>query len=85
MKKVFLKCNSPCFTHLLLFFYWKKKYSKVLNVDVQETSTGPSCGTSHGLNYRSFWGRLRDVGNTCVLKFNSETYQYYFDRLLKIL
>ena len=28
MKKVFFKCNSPCFTHLLLFFTGKTNIQK---------------------------------------------------------
>ena len=31
-------------------FYWKNKYSKVLNRDVHRTSTGPSYGTPRGPN-----------------------------------
>ena len=31
MKKVLFRCNSLCFTHP---FYWKNKYSNVLNWDV---------------------------------------------------
>ena len=37
------------FTHLAItIFYWKSKYLKVLNGDVNGTSTGPSCGASRG-------------------------------------
>ena len=38
MKKLFFRCNSPYFTHLFLFVYWKNKYSKGLNEDVRGTS-----------------------------------------------
>ena len=48
-------------------FYWKNKYSKVLNGDVQGMSTGSSYWTSQGPNDGTFWGRLRDVGHTCFL------------------
>ena len=65
-KSVF-RCNSPCFTHLLLLFYWQNKYSKVLNEDVHGTSTGPSWGTSQGPNDGTLWGRSRDVGHTHFL------------------
>ena len=40
MKKESFKCNSACLTHLKLLFTGKNKYWKVLNGDVQETSTG---------------------------------------------
>ena len=66
IKKVFFRCNSLLFIHLLLFFT-EKKYSKVLNGDVHGTSTGPSCGTSRGPNDGTFWGRPRDVGHICFL------------------
>ena len=43
-------------------FYWKNKYSKVLNGDAHGTTTRPSCGTSQGPNDRTFWERPEDVG-----------------------
>ena len=55
MKKVFFKCNGPCFTHLLLFFTEKKNiYSKVLNGDIQWTYTRAICGISQELNDGTF-------------------------------
>ena len=73
MKKLFFRCNSPCFTHLFLFFTGKRsKYSKGLNGDVHGTSTGLSCGTSRGPNDGTFCGRPRDVGNTCFLNSTHE-------------
>ena len=66
MKKVLFRCNSPCFTHRLLFFTEKKnKYAKVLNGDVHGTSKGPISGTSQAPDDGAFWGRPRDVGHTC--------------------
>ena len=65
MKKLFFRCNSPCFTHLFLIFTEKNKYSKVINGDVHGTSTGSSCVTSRGPNDGTFGGRLRDVGHKC--------------------
>ena len=66
MKKLFFRCNSPCYTHLFLF-YLKNKYSKGLNGDLHGRSTGPSCGTSRGPNDDTFWGRPRDITHTCFL------------------
>ena len=65
MKKLFFRCNSPCFTHLFLIFTEKKNNSKVLNRDVHGTSTGLSCVTSREPNDGTFWGRPRDVGHKC--------------------
>ena len=48
-------------------FYWKNKYSKVLNGDVHGTSTGPSCGTSRGPNDGTVSGRPREIVHTCFL------------------
>ena len=62
MKKVFFRYNSPCFTHLLLFFTGKN----VPSFGPRE-STGPSCGTSRGPNDGMFWGRLQDFGHICIL------------------
>ena len=73
MKELVFRSSSYCFTDLFLFFTGKKKYSKVLNVGVHRTSTGPSCGTSWGPNDRKFYGRLRDVGQTCFL---NSTYKH---------
>ena len=67
MKKVFFRCNSLCFTHLFLFFYWKNKHSKVPNRDIYGTSMGPSCGTSREPNNGTFLGRPQDVGHMCFL------------------
>ena len=66
MKKVFL--NALVLVSRIYFcFYWKSKYSKVLNGNVHGTSMGPSCGTSRGPNDGTFWRRPRDVGHTCFL------------------
>ena len=67
MKKVFFKCNSLCFTHLLLIFTGKTNIRKVLNGDVHGASTGPSCGTTRVPDDGTFWGRPRDVGLICFL------------------
>ena len=63
--------KKECFLHAIVFvlhihnfFYWKNKYSKVLNGDVHGTSTGPSCGT--------FGGRSRDVGHICFLNLTEK-------------
>ena len=37
MKKLFFRSNTPCIIYLFLFFYRKKKYSKVLNGDIHGT------------------------------------------------
>ena len=68
MKKLFFKCNSPCFTHLSLFFNGKK-YSKVLNGDLHRTSTGSSGRTSWGPNHGTFWRRPWEVRHTCFLNY----------------
>ena len=65
-------------------FYWKNKYSKVVNGDVHGTSTGRSCRTSRGPND----GRLWDVRWTLIIYvFNVQFRNIltYFDRLLKTL
>ena len=36
-------------------FYWKNKYSKVVNGNVHGTSTRPSCRTSQGPNDGTFY------------------------------
>ena len=46
MKKLFSRSNSHCITYLFLFFYRKNKYSKLLDGDVQGTSTRSRFGTS---------------------------------------
>ena len=66
------RCNNPCFTHLLLFFTGKNKYSEVLNGDVHGTSTGTSGGTSQGPIDGTFWGHPRDIGHTCLLNSNQK-------------
>ena len=66
-KKLFFRCNSPFVTHLFLFFYRKHKYLKVLNGNVHRTSLRTSCGKSRGPNDGTFWGRPRDVSDTCFL------------------
>ena len=45
----------------------QNKNSKVVNGDVDGTSSGPSCRTSRGPNDGTFWGRPRDVGHKCFL------------------
>ena len=67
MKKLLVRSNNPCFTHLFLFFTEKTNNSKGLNGDFHGTSTGPSCGTSRGPNDGTFWGCPRDVGHICFL------------------
>ena len=67
MKKLLVRSNNPCFTHLFLFFTEKTNNSKGLNGDFHGTSTGPSCGTSRGPNDGTFWGCPRDVGLLCFL------------------
>ena len=59
--------QQPLFYIYTTAFYWKNKYSKVLNGDVHGMSTGPSCGRFRGPNDVTFWERLRDVGHTCFL------------------
>ena len=66
MKKVFFRCNSLSFTHLLLFLL-EKQIFKSSKWDVHGASTGTSCGTSRGPNDGTFWGRPRDVGHICFL------------------
>ena len=66
MKKVFL--DAIVFVlHIYYCFYWKNKYSKVLNWDVHGTLTGPSCGMSRGPNDGTSWERPQGVGHTCFL------------------
>ena len=62
MRKVFFRCISPCFTHLLLFFTGKNKYSKVRNGDIHGTSRRPRYGTSRRPNDGPW-----DVGYICFL------------------
>ena len=80
MKKVFFRCNSPCFTNLLLFSL-EKKNSKVLNGDVYGTYLWDVPGTKRWDVLGTSTGRRSDM----FLKFNSETYKTYFDKLLKTL
>ena len=86
MKKVFFRCNSPCFTQLLLFFTGKKIF-KSSKWGFHETPTGPSCRTSRGPNDDTFWGRPGDVGHTCFLNSTQKHINptSYFGRLLKAL
>ena len=68
MKKVFFRCNSPYFTHLVPFFTIKANIqSKILNGEDNEMPTGSRCGTPGGRNDGTFWGRPRDVDHTCFL------------------
>ena len=55
------------FYTFITVFYWKNKYSKVLNGDVDGTSMGPSCWTFWGPSDGTFWGRPQDIGHTCFL------------------
>ena len=48
----------------IFIFYWKNKYSKVLNGDVYWKSTGRICGMSQGSNDGTFCDHPRDVGRT---------------------
>ena len=65
MKESVFQMQQLQFYTSITVFYWKKKYSKVLNGDVHRTSAGPSCETSQEPNKGMFWGRP---------KFNSEIY-----------
>ena len=65
MTKLYFRNNSP-YTSIPVS-YRKNKYSNVLNGDIHETSTRPSCGTFRGPNNGTFLGRPRDVGQTCFL------------------
>ena len=82
MKKVFFRCNSPCFTHLLLFFSGKRNISKwgrppdvrgTQLRDVLETKWWDVLETSAGRRSYMFF------------RFNSEKYSTYFYRWLKNL
>ena len=84
MKKVFFRCNSSCFTRLLLFLLekqiWKSsKWGRPWDVygtqlrDIPETRWRDVLGTSMGRRSYMFF------------KFNSETYLTYFNRLLETL
>ena len=63
MKKVFFRCNSPCVHSSITVFYWKKKYSKVLNGDVHGTSTDIVAGRPGN----QMMGRSADVRRTSVI------------------
>ena len=68
----------------IIVFYWKNKYSKVLDGDVHGKPAGLSCGMPGD----QIMGRSGDVCVTSVIYvfiFTSESYQTYFDRLLKTL
>ena len=73
MKKGIFRCNSPCFTHLLLFLLEKQtfKSSKLGRPwdtwDVHGTLTEPICGMCQGPNGGTFWEHPQDVGHTCFL------------------
>ena len=68
MKKVFLDAI------VYYCFYWKNKYSKVINWDVHRTSTGPSCGMSQGPNDGTPWGCPRDAGHIYFLNLIQKAY-----------
>ena len=70
MKKVLFRCNSLCFTHLLLF---------LLEKQILKSSTSGHSVDVYGTQLRDLprtkkWGHPRDVGHICFFKFNSETY-----------
>ena len=83
MKKMFVRCNSPCFTNLFPFFTGKK-YSKVLNGDVHRMSMEPNCGTSRGPNDRTFWERPQEVGHTCFLNSTNKHIKLTLTGYLKL-
>ena len=58
--------------HIIYCFYWKNKYSKVLNGDVHKTPTGSNCETSRGPNDGTFSGRPWDIGHTCFLNLTQK-------------
>ena len=60
-------CLLQVFYTSITVFYWKNKYSKVLNREVHETPMGTSCEMSWRSNDGTFWGRPRGVGHTCFL------------------
>ena len=62
-KKLFFRCNSPCITHLFLFFLQKEQIFK----SFKWTSLRPSCGKSRGPNNGTFCGRPRGVSDICFL------------------
>ena len=66
MKKVFFRCNSTCFTYLLLFLL-EKQIFKSSKLGRQQDTYGTSCGKSQGANDGTFWERPQDVGHTCFL------------------
>ena len=61
MKKLFFRCNSPCFTHLFLFFTGKKNIQRSKWGRPQDPVAG------RGPNDGTFWGRPQDVGYACFL------------------
>ena len=77
MKKVFFRCISSCFTHLLVFFTGKTNMQKF----EMGTSTGRLLDLVAGRPGDQMMGRWSYM----FFKFNSETYLTYFDRLLETL
>ena len=55
MKKVLFNCNSPCFTHLFLFFTGKTNMQKVQLRDVPETRWWNVLGMSPGRHSYMFF------------------------------
>ena len=62
-EKTDFRCNSPWFCKSIIAFYWKNKYSKILNEDVHRTPARPSYGTSGGSIDGTFW----DVRGTSII------------------
>ena len=65
IKKSVFQMQYFWFGTTITVFYWKNKYSKVVNGDVHGMSTGPSCGTSRGPNDGTFMGRPLDIDHIC--------------------
>ena len=63
MKKIFFKCNSPCFTHLFYYFLLEKEIFR----SSKWGHPWDVYGTLWGQNDGKFWGRQRDVGHSCFL------------------
>ena len=73
MKKVFFRCNSPCFTHPLLFFTGKTNIQKFW----MGTPTGVCRNRMRDVPGTKWWDDLgTSVGRQSYMfsKFNSETY-----------
>ena len=72
------------FDTTITVFYWKNKYSKVVNRDVHGTSTGPSCGTSRGPKMECLWD-VRWTSIIYIFNIQFRDILTYFDGLFKTL